>query len=258
MRRNAHALTAMLLGLCPVLVAATGPVARAVAQEGGEPLPTTPFRQDDAQQQLIDLIQKVELRLIDIDRRLSDASTGSVPLEEVGDSGIDDLLRQASRDSRQTIQDIDKILEIAQQMGGQQGGGGQQSQQPQSGESPLDSERNRGPQERENTPSEPGQQPQPSGEEPQQGQEGEEPHQKDDGSPQPDDSPNGQQGENRPAGEQTQDGSGGPSGADDANRWGELPVRYREVFRNQGGEDLPVQYREWIDAYHRRLSKSRR
>lgn len=252
MRTNAHALAAGVLALWPLLVAAGAP-----ALQGEGPLPTTPFRQDDPQQQLIELIQKVELRLIDIDRRLSDASTGSVPLEAVGDSGIDDLLRQASRDSRQTIQDIDKILEIAQQMGGQQGqSGGQQSPEPQGGESPLDSERNRGPQERENTPSEPGEQPQggedeqPGGEEPQ--QEGE------DGSPQPEGGPNDPQGENRPAGEQSQDGSGGPSGADDANRWGELPVRYREVFRNQGGEELPVQYREWIDAYHRRLSKSRR
>ena len=53
--------------------------------------------------------------------------------------------------------------------------------------------------------------------------------------------------------------AGGPANprADDAERWGELPQRLREVFRNQGGDELPVQYRDWIDAYYRRLNTRR-
>ena len=43
----------------------------------------------------------------------------------------------------------------------------------------------------------------------------------------------------------------GGSGAD---RWGDLPVNARDVFRAQGGTDLPVRYREWIDAYFKRLN----
>jgi hypothetical protein len=38
-------------------------------------------------------------------------------------------------------------------------------------------------------------------------------------------------------------------------KWGELPPHVRDVFRAQGGGDLPAPYRDWIDAYYRRLSK---
>jgi hypothetical protein len=40
-----------------------------------------------------------------------------------------------------------------------------------------------------------------------------------------------------------------------ADRWGDLPTQARDVFRAQGGADLPVRYREWIDAYYKRLNK---
>ncbi len=40
-----------------------------------------------------------------------------------------------------------------------------------------------------------------------------------------------------------------------ADQWGDLPSRARDVFRSQGGADLPVRYREWIDAYYKRLNK---
>ncbi|HUR28859.1 MAG TPA: hypothetical protein VM509_11775, partial [Planctomycetota bacterium] len=36
-------------------------------------------------------------------------------------------------------------------------------------------------------------------------------------------------------------------------RWGDLPIQVREVFRTEGGEDMPPQYRDWIDGYYRRL-----
>ena len=40
----------------------------------------------------------------------------------------------------------------------------------------------------------------------------------------------------------------------DADRWGDLPPRAQEIFRNQGRDDVPVQYRDWIDSYYRRLN----
>jgi len=43
--------------------------------------------------------------------------------------------------------------------------------------------------------------------------------------------------------------------ADAHDRWGDLPVYARDVFRAQGGADLPVRYREWIDAYYKRLNR---
>ena len=197
---------------------------------------------------MIELIHKVEKRLMEIDTKLSDAGAGVAPVKEVEDSGLDDLLRKAEQDSKQSVADIDRILEIASQMGSQSSGGSPQNQSsPQPGESPLDSERDTGPQERENTPSEP------SSED--QEQPGDEPN---DGEKPDDKGDNPEGGENR-TGTPRQDETGaGSDPSNDASRWGELPVRYREVFRNQGGEDLPVQYRDWIDAYHRRLSKTRR
>ena len=42
--------------------------------------------------------------------------------------------------------------------------------------------------------------------------------------------------------------------ADERDRWGDLPVQVRELFRAQGGYDLPPRYRDWIEAYYRRLN----
>jgi hypothetical protein len=43
-----------------------------------------------------------------------------------------------------------------------------------------------------------------------------------------------------------------------ADRWGDLPVRAREIFRVEGTSDLPPQYRDWIDGYYRRLQSLER
>jgi hypothetical protein len=45
------------------------------------------------------------------------------------------------------------------------------------------------------------------------------------------------------------------AGANSADKWGDLPVHVRDVFRAQGGGDMPAQYRDWIDAYYRRMAK---
>lgn len=37
--------------------------------------------------------------------------------------------------------------------------------------------------------------------------------------------------------------------------WGNLPVHVRELFRAEGGRDLPPRYRDWIDSYYRRLNR---
>jgi hypothetical protein len=51
--------------------------------------------------------------------------------------------------------------------------------------------------------------------------------------------------------------SAGPIESDRKDAWGFLPAHARDVFRAQGGGDMPAQYREWIDAYYRRLNKQR-
>jgi hypothetical protein len=37
--------------------------------------------------------------------------------------------------------------------------------------------------------------------------------------------------------------------------WGYLPEHARDVFRTQGGGQMPARYREWIDAYYRKLNE---
>ena len=41
--------------------------------------------------------------------------------------------------------------------------------------------------------------------------------------------------------------------ADATERWGDLPIQVREVFTNEGGAEMPPQYRDWIDGYYKKL-----
>ncbi len=70
------------------------------------------------QEEMKELFHRVEQTLQAIDVELADAGAGLAPLDEVADSGLDDLLRKAESDSDQVVADIDRILEIAEQMGG--------------------------------------------------------------------------------------------------------------------------------------------
>ena len=128
---------------------------------------------------------------------------------------------------------------------------GMAAEQPSSsGKSPLDQERDQGPTQSEKTPEAPGEKPgqQDPGQTDQPQQQGEKPDDK---------------GQNPPHGENQNgpprlDESGQPvPPGGDAERWGFLPERFQETFRNQGADDLPVQYRDWIDSYYRRLNEQR-
>jgi hypothetical protein len=44
-------------------------------------------------------------------------------------------------------------------------------------------------------------------------------------------------------------------GADSRESWGYLPEHARDVFRTQGGGQMPARYREWIDAYYKKLNQ---
>ena len=71
------------------------------------------------QDELTQLFRDVELRLRQIDELLDNASTGDTSgLAEVGESGIDKLLRRSMEGGQQVVRDIDRILEIAAQNGG--------------------------------------------------------------------------------------------------------------------------------------------
>ena len=209
------------------------------------PRPSEMHGQDNSQEEIKKLFAKVEKSLLLIDRFLSDAAAGDVPLSLPEESGLADLLRETQSASQSAINDIDQILQIASSQSPSSGGGSPESQTPPPpGESPLDKPSDGAPQEQEPTPE------MPQSEKPGESQQAE-------GS-QPEDGGEDEQKENEnKAGEVGQPTTPGDPSApdDDGQRWGELPPRVREVFRSQGGGDLPTQYRDWIDSYYRRLNK---
>ena len=236
---------------------------------------------EDAQQEMLKLFGKVERRLKDIDKLLQDASAGDTKkLKEAGLSGMDQLLQRTAQSSREVQQDIDRLLELARQAGQQGGGGGgggsssnrqpngqQGGQQQQQGggegsSSPLDGRSEQSTQ-REAVPELPqqgGTQQQrgqdQAGQQRQQQQQGSQP-QSQQGGERPNDPRNagGRQG-NQQGSDPAADAKGaGSAQTDGADRWGDLPVHARDVFRTQGGRDLPPRYRDAIDGYYRRLNK---
>jgi hypothetical protein len=193
--------------------------------------------------EMLKLFHNVERNLRKIDSVLTDAGAGDTSLAEVPDSGLDDLLRNTRDMSQQVVADINRILEIAQNSG--QGSGMGQQPQPSQGESPLDKPQD-GQLEREQTPDAPQPHPQEEGEQQQsQGENRPEDNHEDSDDP----------GQNRPGGTPPESEEGPPSDARDADVWGKLPKRTQDVFRNQGRDELPVEYRDWIDTYYRRLNQ---
>lgn len=258
-------------GLVLVLGSATSPAFALRAQDPPAPKPveTAPVRVplpgDDAQREMVELFGKVERQLRDIDRLLQEAARAAPS----GASELATMLRDAQSSGQKVKEGIDRILEIAASQRPPPGSGGSGQGQPQSGQgdgqSPLDrqGEQSTG---RESTPStpepggtekqdgqqpdgkKPGEKPEPGGEKPKPAQGGRE-------NP---DSPNESplDPEQRPGGPPKAGQAGaGANPVDDRDRWGDLPTHAREVFRNEGGRDMPPVYREWIDAYYKRLNK---
>lgn len=238
---------ALGLGLALLLPAAAR---TAAPQEGGgdgerpqEAPPVSGMQTTPAQEEMLRLFGEVERNLRATDLLLWNASTGEVPLAEPEDSGLADLLRDAQSRGRQTTEGIDRILEIARQQS-------QQSQSSQSNQppppSPSQSQQGQSPPSpRENTPEAGEQQPTP-------------PHPEGQDEPKPDgqEHPDPQDANDQGPMRQEETGPRAAAG-DEADRWGELPQRVRELFRTEGGGDVPAQYRDWIDAYYRRLNRVR-
>jgi hypothetical protein len=258
-----------VLALAAPLLSAAAPRVQdpAPKPEVPKPVETAPVRVplpgDDAQREMVELFGKVERQLREIDRMLQEASRANAS----GASELAGMLRDAQASGENVKKGIDRILEIAASQRPPPGSSGSGQGQPQpgqgQGQSPLDrqGEQSTG---RESTPSTPdqqgGDQPQPDGKKP--GGEKPEP-----GGEKPDparggrENPDGPQGspldpEQRPGGPPKSGQAGtGVNPVDDRDRWGDLPTHAREVFRNEGGRDMPPVYREWIDAYYKRLNK---
>jgi hypothetical protein len=207
-----------------------------------------------------ELFAKVERRLREIDKLLSDAGSGDTQkLAGVTSSGIDELLEKARTRQREVVEGIDRILEIASERPSQSESSGSSGEPKSSGgSSPLDQKGEQSTQ-REETPAGPqpsesnGEKqggkkpkPEPNGSKPKPG--GDDPK---DPRKTPDANPENTPGKAPPA--QPTDRT--QRSAEDRDHWGDLPIHARDVFRTEGGGDMPVQYRDWIDAYYKRLNK---
>lgn len=220
------------------------------------PAPTPQSSDPDPAKEMQRLFAEVETALREIDLLLSDAAAGDTSLSEVPDSGLDKLLEVSQSRSKNVVQGIDKILELAAQNQQSSSSGGQPP--PDSQDSPLDQQRSEENRDREQTPQQPQQQggqqessPEPQGEPENQEQPGEQ-------NPQDQENQTDDPGQNRPGPENDRPGGDPSSAGGGVDAWGELPTRVRQVFRSEGGQDLPVQYRDWIDAYYRRLNETRK
>ena len=245
-------------------------------------------RAQGGEQELRELFERVEVQLRRIDDLLNQATRDDVTaLDRVSKTDIDKLFRSAKQRGGEVIEDIDRILEIAREMNqGGQSSSSSNSQQPGQpgssgqGEQGQDGSGSGTRQGQtmlpgESTPSSPG------GPTPGQDPGGQEPGGEQGGAQPEGEQPGGQEQGGQPAGNESQgtqpqdgNGQGDPNfenrqGADpsaratapppgtvrDADRWGELPMHARRTFRAEGDQDLPAAYRDWIDAYYRRLNR---
>ena len=209
------------------------------------PLPvlTPPGGEESAREEMIKLFQDVEQRLGEIDDLLYDASAGEA-LDAQDESGIGDLLQRSIAGAEEVRAGMDRILELAAEQGQSQS---QSGGKPGSEKSPLDAQPQGQEGSKESTPENPT--PQDS---PQQQPQGQEPG----GQSQPKsprDSVDDPQ--NNAAADPTAGETGSGSGPQGNERWGDLPTHVRDLFRTEGGGDMPPQYRDWIDAYYRRLNQ---
>jgi len=211
------------------------------------PMPIPPASQDQTAKELMELFQKVDQSLARIDNMLFDMGAGERPLEAPEDSGLGALLDLARESSQGVIEGIDRILELADKLASEQrssssssSSGGQPKGQQSSGQQSEQQQKEEGQKDPE------GQKPDGSkheGEDPA----GKEPKSSEESKEDPNNTTEGQDGSHP---------TGAGSRADATERWGELPERVRETFRNQGGEEAPLYYRDWIDSYYRHLSRN--
>jgi len=226
------------------------------AQEQGPLLP--PQLREDPRERMKELVVQIERRLGEIDVLLYRAGSGETKLESQDESGIAQLLAQSRSSGQRVLDDIDEMLELSEQMGGssKSSGSGQPSQQQgQQGQSPQQGSQR--PQAQERTPQAPGEGPQQTQPQPGKEEQGKAESQPGESKPQ------GDRESNEPPRNAAGDApSPSPQskadGARSNEQWGDLPPTVRDLFRTEGGSDLPPQYRDWIDAYYRRLNQERR
>ena len=216
--------------------------------------------------ELKDLFVQVEKRLNRVTELLYEASSGDMKgADGIGGDGIDALIREAESGaagaqsgiarmleatrgpSQATLDDIAKLLALAEQQQSS-GGGGQSSSppqpqdgMPQQGQTPSGSRK----QETGERPPQPGQDQQQQGKDQEDQQNGDAPR----GNKDAEGGPDG------PAKAPPEGETGDPSAGAGNEDWGDLPIHLRQVFQNGVSEDVPPRYRDWVDSYYKRLNR---
>lgn len=216
--------------------------------------------QDPLQQEMIQLFGEVERSLVAIDDLLFEAASGENDLDLM-ESGLSELFLETRDRSGEVAEGIDRILELAQEMESQQqqqqqsSSGGSSSSQGQ-GESPLDNRGQESSRRKEDSQTEPG------APESGQGEQGENrqnngPEERDpSGNPRPQDGePTEEPGTNGEGDQPGSDPLGAGSDPSGVGQWGELPPRVQEIFSNQVSDELPLEYRDFIESYWLRLQR---
>lgn len=262
-----------------VLTALALPLAWAQAQEAPDKVvgPAAIPQANDPAKEMEEAFHRVERSLNGMSLLLLEASKGDTSrLASAKGSGIEDLLKLAdkrpqgdpsqaisellyasSAEGKRVLDGIDEILEIAKKNGNPNScrnpgeGQGQAEQQPnqsqpnQSSQSPSQKQQQSGQKQMkgEEKPDEqakdPAQTQEPKSNKPQPG----DPNQpKTVGQAPPDPDGVGSQQQVLPGRE----------------AWGNLPVHVRDIFRADGGADMPARYRRWIDSYYRKLNQESR
>ena len=248
------------------------------------PLPGASADANDPHAEMRRLFGKIERELRDIDRLLADASAGgsdgasAEAKKKASDAvqGLKELLATSEERGKSVVAGIDRILELAQhepcsssscesaggmcKNPGSSGSSNKDSKQKGNGrsepgdadstpgKSPLDRQGENSTQ-REATPQAPDASQAQNGREPKPAQP------KESGTPKGNDAAK-TAAKNNPANPPGASPTDAPhAGASAVDKWGDLPVHVRDVFRAQGGGDMPAQYRDWIDAYYRRMAK---
>ena len=80
------------------------------------------FPPDDPREEIVRLFHEIEGKLQSIDLELAEASAGDRSLAGIEDSGIEKLLQGSQKKGGEVVEGIDKILELAAQLQGSQGG----------------------------------------------------------------------------------------------------------------------------------------
>jgi len=248
------------------------------------PLPGITGDANDPHAEMRRLFGKIERDLRDIDRLLADASAGGADgataaaktKATAAVQGLKDLLATSEERGKSVVAGIDRILELAQHepcsSSSCESAGGMCKNSGSSGSSSKDAKKGNGKSEPGDSDSTPGKSPldrqgenstqrEATPQAPDSAQAQKDREQQNQGQPKPSGNPKGNEAsktaaKNNPANPPGASPTDAPhAGASAVDKWGDLPVHVRDVFRAQGGGDMPAQYRDWIDAYYRRMAK---